>query len=261
MTASALLVVASMLVATERDAAAAEVVRLTVPYVKQTKALCGGAAAAMVFRYWGDGQADQNQFAPLLDSTASGIATDVLAQAIEDRGWRVVRFVGSVESVHDLLRDRRPVIVLLREGQGRFHYVVVVGTTDDHIVVHDPARGPSRRLTVQAFVKRWQPGGFWALLVLPPQRDARGPDVARPPIVVGAVSDGADPVGFSSLRECRLVRLCQIAGFVQDLSAAPRVRRPDIQKATDRPRQEESSGRAVRREESPRCQAVNREPS
>jgi ABC-type bacteriocin/lantibiotic exporter with double-glycine peptidase domain len=166
-----LLVVASMLVASEWDAAASDVVRLTVPYVKQMKALCGGAAAAMVFRYWGDGQADPNQFAPLLDRAAGGIATDVLAQAIEDRGWRVVRFVGSVDSVHDLLRDRRPVIVLLGESRGRFHYMVVVGTTDGHIVVHDPARGPSRRLTVQAFVNRWEPAGSWALLVLPPPRD------------------------------------------------------------------------------------------
>ena len=171
---SGLLVVASLLVASERDLAGAEVVRLPVPYVTQTKSLCGGAAAAMVFRYWGDGQADPNQFAPLLDRAAGGIPTDVLAQAIEDRGWRVVRFTGSIDSVGDLLRDRRPVIVLLREAQGRFHYVVVVGTMDDHIVVHDPARGPSRRLTFRAFVNRWQPAGFWALLVLPPpQSDER----------------------------------------------------------------------------------------
>src|SRR5262245_66590016 len=112
---SGLLVVASMLAGGGRDAAASEAVRLDVPYVKQTKALCGGAAAAMVFRYWGDGQADQNQFARLLDRSTPGIATDVLAQAIEDRGWRVVRFVGSVESVHDLVREERPVIVLLGE--------------------------------------------------------------------------------------------------------------------------------------------------
>src|SRR4030095_298291 len=57
-----LLVVASMLVASGRDGAASEAVRLTVPYVRQTKILCGGAAAAMVFRYWGDAQADANQF-------------------------------------------------------------------------------------------------------------------------------------------------------------------------------------------------------
>jgi ABC-type iron transport system FetAB ATPase subunit len=85
---SGLLVVASLLAASGRDAAASEAVRLTVPYVRQTKALCGGAAAAMVFRYWGDGQADPNEFAPLLDRAAGGLATGVLAKAIEDRGWR-----------------------------------------------------------------------------------------------------------------------------------------------------------------------------
>ncbi len=33
-------------------------VALDVPYLPQTDALCGGAAAAMVFRYWGDRHAD-----------------------------------------------------------------------------------------------------------------------------------------------------------------------------------------------------------
>ena len=31
---------------------------LPVPYLPQTDALCGGAAAAMVFRYWGDVHAE-----------------------------------------------------------------------------------------------------------------------------------------------------------------------------------------------------------
>jgi predicted double-glycine peptidase len=162
-----LLVVASMLVASGRDIAASEVVHLSVPYVRQTKILCGGAAAAMVFRYWGDAHADPNQFAPLLDRSAGGLATGVLAQGIEDRGWRVVRFVGSIESMTDLLRDGRPVIVLLKEWNGRFHYVVVVGTTGTHIVVHDPARGPSRSVPVRKFLDAWEPAAFWALLVLP----------------------------------------------------------------------------------------------
>ena len=166
-----LLVVASMLVASGPDAAASEAVRLTVPYVKQTKALCGGAAAAMVFRYWGDAQADPNQFAPLLDRAAGGLATGVLANAIEDRGWRAVRFTGSIESVSDLLRDGRPVIVLLKVATDRFHYVVVIGTTDADIIVHDPERGPSRSVPVRKFLDAWEPAGFWALLVLPGPQD------------------------------------------------------------------------------------------
>jgi predicted double-glycine peptidase len=166
-------VVASMLAASGLDAASSEAVRLTVPYVRQTKILCGGAAAAMVFRYWGDKHADANQFATLLDRAAGGLATGVLANAIEDRGWRVVRFTGSIESIADLLRDGRPVIVLLRVRNGRFHYVVVVGSTDTHIVVHDPARGPSQFIPVRKFVGAWEPTGFWALLVLPGRPPSR----------------------------------------------------------------------------------------
>ena len=164
---SGLLVVASLLLASGRGAAASEAVRLTVPDVRQPKALCGGAAAAMVFRYWGDRQADPNQFAPLIDRAAGGLATGVLAKAIEDRGWRVVRFTGSTGSVTDLLRDGRPVIVLLKVRNGRFHYVVVIGTTDKRIVVHDPARGRSRSIAVRTFLDAWEAAGFWALLVFP----------------------------------------------------------------------------------------------
>jgi hypothetical protein len=46
---------------------------LEVPYLPQTEALCGGAAAAMLFRYWGDRHADVQQFAPLVDRRAGGI--------------------------------------------------------------------------------------------------------------------------------------------------------------------------------------------
>ncbi len=164
---SSLLIAISLVVAIGKHLEASDAVRLLVPYVRQTKALCGGAAAAMVFRYWGDDQADMRQFAPLLDRAAGGLATDVLAKAIEDRGWRVIRFTGSIESVADLLRDGRPVIVLVKQWSGQYHYVVLVGITDTHVVVHDPARGPSRQVLVQKFSKSWEHAGFWALVVLP----------------------------------------------------------------------------------------------
>jgi len=55
---------ASVVVAVLAAAGPADV-HLDVPYLPQTDLLCGGAAAAMVFRYWGDLHADAAPFAPL----------------------------------------------------------------------------------------------------------------------------------------------------------------------------------------------------
>ena len=50
---------------------------LDVPYLAQTEDLCGGAAVAMVLRYWGERQVYAEDFAALVDRSASGIHTDV----------------------------------------------------------------------------------------------------------------------------------------------------------------------------------------
>src|SRR5581483_7196525 len=70
---------------------------LDVPYLSQTDALCGGAAAAMVFRYWGDAHAMPQQFAPLIDARAGGIADGVLVSAIRQGGWQADAFNGSLD--------------------------------------------------------------------------------------------------------------------------------------------------------------------
>ena len=61
-----------------RAGAQATAVHLDVPFVAQTVDLCGGAAAAMLFRYWGDTHASARQFEPLVDHRAGGIADTAL---------------------------------------------------------------------------------------------------------------------------------------------------------------------------------------
>ena len=77
---------------------------IEVPYLPQTDALCGGAAAAMVFRYWGDAHADVQEFAPLVDRRAGGIADGVLANAIAARGWRTARVGASLDALREIGR-------------------------------------------------------------------------------------------------------------------------------------------------------------
>src|SRR5213083_1608827 len=103
---------------------------IDVPYLPQTDALCGGAAVAMVFRYWGDAHADGQQFAPLVDRRAGGIAAGVLVDAVQARGWRTEQFAGSIDALTQRLTANQPVIVLVADRPHRYHYLVVVGVTD-----------------------------------------------------------------------------------------------------------------------------------
>src|SRR5207249_11110193 len=117
---------------------------LDVPYLPQSDALCGGAAAAMVFRYWGDTHASVQEFAALVDRRGGGIADDVLASDIRQRGWNAERFEGSIALLRDRLARRAPVVVLLADRGPPSHYVAAAGPTAYALVVHDPSWGPCR---------------------------------------------------------------------------------------------------------------------
>ncbi len=140
---------------------------LDVPYVPQSEELCGGAAAVMVFRYWGVDSVAVREFAPLVDDSARGIRTGTLTDEIRSLGWRAVAFRGSLPELRRQLARGRPVIVLLRMGPDRYHYVVVVAADDGTVLVHDPARAPFRKLSVAEFRSMWAPTGAWSLLVVP----------------------------------------------------------------------------------------------
>src|SRR4029078_5392655 len=69
---------------------------LPVPFLPQTEALCGGAAAAMVMRYWGAADAYPDAFAPLVDRAAGGIRVDALTADLERRVWVAVAGPGTM---------------------------------------------------------------------------------------------------------------------------------------------------------------------
>ena len=141
-----------------------------VPFVPQTDALCGGAAAAMVFRYWGDAHADVAQFASLVErrpGSRAGIANGVLADAIRQRGWQTESGGDSLAALRSHIGAGQPIIVLLGDRRDSFHYVVVTGVDDDVVVIHDPSWGPSRHVRESEFERLWAMSGHWSLLVLP----------------------------------------------------------------------------------------------
>jgi hypothetical protein len=174
---------------------AQEVHLLDVPFLPQSESLCGGAAAAMVMRYWGTTNVYAETFADLVDPAAAGIHADDLLRALRARGWGAVSFRGDPALVQQALRARRPAIVLIEDRPGRFHYVVIVGWSSGRVIAHDPARAPFRVLDERAFMTAWQQSGYWTLVPDPPAERA-GTAPAPPP--VPAKDPGTPPSAAST---------------------------------------------------------------
>jgi hypothetical protein len=181
---------------------------LDVPYLAQSESLCGGAALAMLMRYWGAANVYAETFANLVEAEAGGIRTADLVGALRSRGWTAQSVRGNAASVQHQIAARRPVILLIQDRPGRFHYVVVVGWAGGRVVVHDPARGPFRILDEHVLAAAWLASDNWTLIAEPPASmvnredmgsGARSPDRDVP-------GGGAEPCGDLIDEGVRLAR-------------------------------------------------------
>jgi tetratricopeptide (TPR) repeat protein len=148
---------------------------LAVPYLPQSTLLCGGAALAMVERWWGRRGVFAEDFAALVRPELGGIRTTDLALAAEHRGWDTRLVAGTAEAVRTKIEAGVPVIALIEVARDRYHFVVVLSWSAGRVVYHDPADAPNRALDQAQFLSRWDGARRWAMAVRP------GAAVAPPP--------------------------------------------------------------------------------
>lgn len=151
---------------------------LDVPYLPQSELLCGGAALAMVERWWGRRGVYAEDFAGLVRADLRGISTTDLAAAARGRGWNTRAFDGTPAEVRRLVRDGVPVIALIEVAPERYHYVVVLAWAEGRVTFHDPARAPSRSIDEARFLVQWTGAEHWAMVIRPAE--------AVPPPSMGA---------------------------------------------------------------------------
>jgi hypothetical protein len=176
--AAVAVVVTAAAPAAQAQAAHGPVHLLDVPYLAQSEALCGGAAIAMVMRFWGATGVYAETFAPLVDESAGGISGQALLDELRSRGWQAASFGGDRDQVQSHLAHGRPVIVLIEDRPSRFHYVVIVGWLNGRVILHDPARAPFRVVDEKTLIEAWRRSDYWTLVALPaadPPREPAGP--------------------------------------------------------------------------------------
>ncbi len=181
--------------------AAAATVVLEVPFVPQTSALCGGAAAAMVLRHWGRRDVFAEDFAALVDPRLDGIPALRLEAALRERGFETHAFAGDGSTVSHHVTLGRPVILLLEVAPALRHYVVVVAWTDQGVLVHDPADRPFKLWDPRALERAWRPTQHWALLVLPSTAGAATASPLPAADDSGTPAPDAGPHGLSALED------------------------------------------------------------
>ncbi len=155
---------------------------LDVPYLPQSELLCGGAAVAMVERWWGKRGVYAEDFAALVRPELQGIRTTDLAAAARSRGWDTRTFDGTPDAVRQILAGGIPVVALIEVAPRRFHYVVLLGWAEGRVTYHDPAIAPSRLVAEARFLKEWSGGERWAMVLRPGTRSPGEPvtDSVRP---------------------------------------------------------------------------------
>jgi len=154
---------------------------LDVPFVSQSESLCGGAAAAMVLRFWGERGVNAESFAHLVDRQTAGIRTIDLVRELERRGFAAVTVPGSAARLADEINQNgRPVLALIEDRPGIYHYVVVVGMPERGVIFHDPARSSYRVLSRDEWQTRWRATSMWmALVAAKPARTPADVPVSR----------------------------------------------------------------------------------
>jgi len=183
---------------------------LDVPFISQSEALCGGAAAAMILRFWGARGLDAESFAHLVDRSAGGIRTTRLVDDLRSRGWNATGVAGDEDLIDAELARGRPVLTLIEDRPGTFHYVVIVAATPQAVVFHDPARAPFRVMERERFSRRWAVADRWMAVVVPAE-PAR-PEPSRPPVI--------EALGSSSCSDLMAAGITQAQGG--ELEAAER---------------------------------------
>jgi hypothetical protein len=133
-------------------------------------------------------------FQGLVDHRAGGIRTGALAADLQRRGWTAIAGPGNETDATREIRRGRPVIALIEDSPGRYHYVVIVGWESGTVTVHDPARAPSRALPAARFDAEWKRSERWMLIVLPPPSPAtpRADERAAADLTGGDRGESAD---------------------------------------------------------------------
>lgn len=132
---------------------------LQVPYFKQdTIYTCGPTALQMVLAYYGMRQSEMTLSEQLRTTSDKGTSIQHMLDVARQNDFYVyMNNEATLGEISYLLTTfRAPSIIrYLEKEYNEDHYAVVVGLSDNEVLLNDPWHGPETRLSRTEFEKRW----------------------------------------------------------------------------------------------------------
>ncbi len=144
-----------------------------VPFFPQEELQCGPASLAMVLN-WSGIAVQPAELTPVLFSPGLGGSLQSALVGGARRHGRVAYPLSGPPALLAEVAAGHPVIVLVNLGffwYPKWHYAVVIGYDgeEEEVILHS-GRTANERLSARLFGNVWQRSGYWALVVLPPER-------------------------------------------------------------------------------------------
>ena len=159
-----------------------------VPRVKQLTNYCGPAVISAVFKHFGREMSQETVGKAVYDpSSRATSGSDMLLFGLEN-GFAAYSWNSGIEDVKTKLAAGLPVIVLQQNSatDTSGHYRVLTGYDDasSRFYSMDPYYDEITELSYSKCEQLWRPTGHWALIYVPPARDAFKEELgARNPVV------------------------------------------------------------------------------
>lgn len=131
---------------------------LPVPYFKQdTNYTCGPTSLQMVLAYYDFKDSEKNLAELLNTNKDTGTRRVDMHKLATELGFHCyVNDNAALPEIDFLLQLKVPPIVrFIEPDNNEDHYGVIIGMTDDDVVIHDPWNGPSCHFSKEDFQKRW----------------------------------------------------------------------------------------------------------
>ncbi len=133
----------------------------------QESQYCGPASLSSVLSYYGDPVDQKTIGKSVYNPKLKGSLITDLEDYARARGFQARTDRGSTAELKELLRQNRPVIVLVEEGfwvVSKPHYLVVYGFNEQGFVAHDGFEG-AQVFPYKKFEEQWEKAGNSYLLV------------------------------------------------------------------------------------------------